>query len=34
MTETTPEPTPESGLDAPITNVTVFTDGARVVRAG
>ncbi len=30
MTETTPEPV----LDAPITNVTVFTDGARVVRAG
>ena len=30
MTETTPEP----GLDAPITGVTVFTDGARVVRSG
>ncbi|MGD0703582.1 MAG: DUF4139 domain-containing protein [Trebonia sp.] len=30
MTETTPEP----GLDAPITGVTVFTDGARVLRAG
>jgi uncharacterized protein (TIGR02231 family) len=34
VTETTPEPTPGPGLDAPITNVTVFTDGARVVRAG
>jgi uncharacterized protein (TIGR02231 family) len=30
VTETTPEPE----LDAPITNVTVFTDGARVMRAG
>ena len=30
VTETTPEP----ALDAPITSVTVFTDGARVVRAG
>jgi uncharacterized protein (TIGR02231 family) len=34
VTETTAEPTPEPGLDAPITNVTVFTDGARVVRSG
>jgi uncharacterized protein (TIGR02231 family) len=42
VTETTPEPAPEAtpeqapeaGLDAPITNVTVFSDGARVVRAG
>jgi len=34
VTDTTAEPTPEPGLDAPITNVTVFTDGARVVRAG
>jgi uncharacterized protein (TIGR02231 family) len=32
--EPTPESTPEPGLDAPITSVTVFTDGARVVRAG
>jgi uncharacterized protein (TIGR02231 family) len=30
VTETTPAP----GLDAPITDVTVFTDGARVLRAG
>jgi uncharacterized protein (TIGR02231 family) len=30
VTETTSEP----GLDAPITNVTVFTNGARVVRTG
>ena len=30
MTEATPEPV----LDAPITGVTVFTDGARVVRSG
>jgi uncharacterized protein (TIGR02231 family) len=30
VTETTAEP----GLDAPITDVTVFTDGARVLRAG
>ena len=30
MTEATPEPV----LDAPITSVTVFTDGARVVRSG
>jgi uncharacterized protein (TIGR02231 family) len=28
------ETTPESSLDAPITNVTVFTDGARVIRSG
>jgi uncharacterized protein (TIGR02231 family) len=33
VTEPT-EPTPGPALDAPITNVTVFSDGARVVRTG
>src|SRR5271170_1157241 len=35
MTETTPAPGPaERLMDAPITSVTVFRDGARVLRAG
>jgi len=34
MTETTTEPAAGDLLDAPIAGVTVFTDGARVVRTG